>query len=104
MTNSHASENLLIQDCFSELNDPRRISKGNIKYSLQEIIFLTLSAVVSGFQTYELIEGFEEERISWLRKFYPYKNGISSHDTLGEFFSRINPKEFSKCLIFSQNQ
>lgn len=100
MTNSHASENLLIQDCFSELNDPRRISKGNIKYSLQEIIFLTLSAVVSGFQTYELIEGFGEERISWLRKFYPYKSGIPSHDTLGEFFSRINPKEFSKCLIF----
>jgi hypothetical protein len=59
MTNNHASESLLIQDCFSKLNDPRRVSKGNIKYSLQEIIFLTLSAVVSGFQTYELIEGLE---------------------------------------------
>lgn len=92
-------ENLLITDCFTTLNDPRRTSKGNIRYSLNELIFLTLSAVVSGFQTYELIEGFGEEKLNWLRKYYPYRNGIPSHDTLGEFFSRINPKEFSKCLI-----
>ncbi|WP_369828792.1 ISAs1 family transposase [Flavobacterium sp. 1] len=62
-------------------------------------MLLTLSAVVSGFQTYELIEGFGEEKLDWLRKFYPYKYGSPSHDTLGEFFSRIKPKEFAKCLI-----
>ena len=92
-------ENLLIKDCFTTLKDPRRTSKGNIKYSLEELIFLTLSAVVSGFQTYELIEGFGEIKIDWLRQFYPYKSGIPSHDTLGDFFSRIKPKEFAKCLI-----
>jgi hypothetical protein len=63
------------------------------------LISLTLSAVVSGFQTYELIEGFGEIKIDWLRQFYPYKSGIPSHDTLGEFFSRVKPKEFAKCLI-----
>lgn len=92
-------QNLLVKDCFTTLNDPRRTSKGNIKYSLEELIFLTLSAVVSGFQTYELIEGFGEEKLGWLRKFYPYKHGVPSHDTLGAFFSRLNPKEFAKCLI-----
>ena len=92
-------ENLLIKDCFSTLKDPRRTSKGNIRYSLEELIFLTLSAVVSGFQTYELIEGFGEIKLDWLRQFYPYKFGIPSHDTLGEFFSRVKPKEFAKCLI-----
>ena len=92
-------EKLVFSDYFSTLNDPRRTSKGNIKYSLEELIFLTLSAVISGFQTYEMIEGFGEERIDWLRKFYPYKFGVPSHDTLGEFFSRIKPKEFAKCLI-----
>ncbi len=100
MTKSRVQkEKLLITECFSTLNDPRRTSKGNIQYPLEEILFLTLSAVVCGFQTYELIEGFGEERIDWLRKFYPYKNGTPSHDTLGKFFSRINPKEFSECLI-----
>lgn len=93
------SENLLVTDCFTSLNDPRRTSKGNIKYSLNELIFITLSAVVSGFQTYELIAGFGEEKLGWLQKFFPYKNGAPSHDTLGEFFSRVKPKEFAKCLI-----
>jgi hypothetical protein len=92
-------EKLLFKEYFTTLKDPRRINKGNIKYSLEEIIFLTISAVISGFQTYELIEGFGEEKIEWLRKFYPYKFGIPSHDTLGEFYSRLNPKEFSKCLF-----
>ena len=92
-------ENLLFKECLTTLNDPRRTNKGNIKYSLEEIIFLTLSAVVSGFQTYELIEGFGEERLDWLRQFYPYKHGRPSHDTLGEFYSRLKPKEFAKCLI-----
>jgi predicted transposase YbfD/YdcC len=98
-TSAPELENLLIKDCFTTLNDPRRTSKGNIKYSLEELIFLTLSAVVSGFQTYELIEGFGEIKIDWLRQFYPFKFGIPSHDTLGEFFSRVKPKEFAKCLI-----
>ena len=40
---------------FSSLTDPRRINKGNVKFSLQEIIFLTLSAVVSECNTWELI-------------------------------------------------
>jgi predicted transposase YbfD/YdcC len=93
-------ENLLFKECLTTLKDPRRTNKGNIKYSLEEIIFLTLSAVVSGFQTYELIEGFGEERLDWLRQFYPYKHGRPSHDTLGEFYSRLKPKEFAKCLIF----
>ena len=58
-----------------------------------------MSAVISGFQAYELIEGFGEEKIKWLRKFYPYKYGVPSHDTLGKFYSRLNPKEFSKNTI-----
>lgn len=94
-----AGQELLITDCFQSLQDPRRTKKGNIRYSLQEIIFLTLSAVVSGYQTYELIEGFGKLKLDWLREFYPYKNGVPSHDTLGDFFSRICPIEFSKCLI-----
>lgn len=98
-TSGPGLDNLLFKECFTILKDPRRTNKGNIKYSLEELIFLTISAVVSGFQTYELIEGFGQEKLDWLRKFYPYKFGIPSHDTLGEFYSRIKPNEFSKCLI-----
>lgn len=98
-TSGPVLENSLFKDCFITLEDPRRINKGNIKYSLEELIFLALSATISGFQTYELITGFGVLNLDWLRKYYPYKHGVPSHDTLGEFFSRIKPKAFGKCLI-----
>jgi hypothetical protein len=28
-----------------------------------------------------IIEGFGEERLDWLREFYPYKHGRPSHNT-----------------------
>lgn len=69
-TNGSASDNLLFKNCFATLLDPIRTSRGNIQYSLEELIFLTRSAVVSGFQIYELISGFTEDKLDWLREFY----------------------------------
>ena len=96
--------NSCFTESFKELEDHRRTNRGNFRHSLQEIIFLTISAVLCGFQTYELIEYFEKKELDWLKKFFPYKYGIPSNDTLGEFFKNINRKNFSKCLVsFLQN-
>ena len=67
------NEITLFTTSFSTLKDYRRIEKGYLKYSLNEIIFLTLSAVISGFTTYELISEFGKYELEWLRKFFPYK-------------------------------
>lgn len=102
MTKQSCSNNLnnsLFTSTFSNLKDYSRTIKGNLKFSLDEIIFLTLSAVISGFNTYDLIAQFGVYEIEWLRKFFPYKKGVPSHDTLGEFYSKINPKEFAGCMI-----
>ena len=101
MTNqgSGYSENRLFITTFSTLKDYRRTDRGNLKFSLNEIIFLTLSAVISGFTTYELIAEFGKYEINWLREYFPYKRGTPSHDTLGEFFSKINPNKFAQCMI-----
>jgi transposase DDE domain len=91
-------------ESFKDLEDHRRTNKGNFRHSLQEIILLTISAVLCGFETYELIEYFGKKELDWLRKFFPYKYGVPSNDTLGEFFKNINRKNFSKCLVsFLQN-
>ena len=95
----NSNDNNLFITTFSPLKDYRRITKGNLKFSLNEIIFLTLSAVISGFNTYELIAEFGKYEIDWLRKFFPYEKQTPSHDTLGEFYSKINPKEFANCMI-----
>lgn len=89
----------LFVEIFSPLKDKRRISNGNIRYSLHEILFLTLSAVVSGCNTWETIEEFGQLKIGWFRKFFPYRYGTPSHDTLGAFFSSLNSKEFGKCFM-----
>ena len=84
---------------LGQMKDPRRTSKGNLKHPLVDILFLVVSAVVSGCNDWESIAVFGESQLSWLRKFYPYKNGIPSHDTINRVFSALNPKEFGERFI-----
>jgi predicted transposase YbfD/YdcC len=82
-----------------QLKDHRRVNKGNIRYTLQELLFLTLSSVVSGCNTWESISEFGNLKIDWFRKYFPFKHGMPSHDTLGAFFSAFDKKQFSTFFI-----
>ena len=84
---------------FGEIKDPRRMFKGNYKHPLIDIVFLVISAVVSGCNDWETIEVFGESQLDWLRKYYPYKNGIPSHDTINRVFSNMDSKEFGEKFI-----
>ncbi|MGB1284025.1 MAG: ISAs1 family transposase, partial [Polaribacter sp.] len=84
---------------FSSLEEPRRVGRGNFKYPLEEILFLVLSSSICGLFEWELMVCFGKSEIKWLRKFYPYENGIPSHDVLNDVFNRLNYKEFNKCFI-----
>ena len=83
---------------FSVLQDPRRTTKGHFYYPLEGILFLVISAVLSGVEEWTSIELFGNTKIEWLRRFYPYKQGIPSHDVLGKLFSRPDPVKFSECF------
>lgn len=74
---------------FSQVADPR--VERTKDYPLPEILFLVLSAVVSGVNFLTEIEKFGQLRIDWLRKFLPYKNGIPSHHTLGRVLGLLEP-------------
>lgn len=63
-------------------------------YPLSEILFLVLSAVVSGFSEWDEIVDFGEAKLSWLKKFYPYENGIPSHDTVNRVMSLLDYRDF----------
>lgn len=69
------------------------------KYSLGEILFLTLSAVVSGFSDWDEIADFGKEKLHWLRNFYEYENGIPSHDTINRVVSLLDPRTFEEHFI-----
>lgn len=83
---------------FQSLNDPRRTNKGNFFYPLNEILFLTISAVISGAEGWTMIQEFGNTKLEWLRKFFPYADGIPSHDVLGKLFAKLDHKEFSDCF------
>ncbi len=61
----------LFIELTAQLVDHRRTNKGNIRYSLQEILFLTLSAVVSGCNTWETIAEYGNLKLDWFRKYFP---------------------------------
>jgi predicted transposase YbfD/YdcC len=84
---------------FANMEDPRRENKGNFSYPLHEILFLVISSVLSGSDSFLSIEQFGKVKLPWLRKFYAYESGIPSHDILGDLFARLNPEKFSECFI-----
>ncbi|GAB1451011.1 ISAs1-like element ISEc26 family transposase [Draconibacterium sp.] len=84
---------------FSELKDPRRTNKGNLRHLLSDILFLTISAMLCGAGDWELVRTFGEEQLTWLRKFGTFANGAPSTDTLERVFAALNPKAFNNCFV-----
>ncbi len=66
------------------------------EYPIQEIFFLILSSVICGVQSWCGAEEFGNDRLAWLKQYYPYKNGIPSHDTIGRVMSLLKPETFVK--------
>ena len=84
---------------FSAQKEPRRISKGNLIYTLDEILFLTISAAISGNSTWVAIAEFGKSKMEWLRKFYSYQYGTPSHDSISDLFALLDPQSFGECFM-----
>jgi len=81
-------------DCFSNLEDPR-IERSKL-YNLEAIIFQTVSAIISGCDTWTEIELFGKTKKDWLEKYVHIPNGTPSHDTMSDLFKRIDPLAFEE--------
>ena len=79
-------------DIFSELKD-HRMNRTKL-HSLENIMFISLAAVISGAETWNEIEEFGNEKLDWLTKYLDLPNGIPSHDTFNRFFSTMDPDNF----------
>ena len=97
-SNSEYPPHQLFSHYFSGMKDPRRTSKGHHLYPLEEILFLCISAVVSGMDDWMSISMFGRSKLSWLRQYLPYKQGIPSHDVLEKVFAVLDPVQFSECF------
>src|SRR5947199_4682130 len=75
---------------FSDLKDPR--DDKNKKHQLMDILFLVIAAAISGAEGWEAIETFGQEKLSWLRKYFPFANGVPSHDCIRVVVTMLSPE------------
>src|SRR3954447_24002365 len=81
---------------FAELPDPR-VNRAK-KHRLDDILAVTLCAVICGADSFEEIERFGEARQDWLKRFLALPNGIPSHDTLNRVLAALDPGAFAGCF------
>jgi hypothetical protein len=81
---------------FKRLEDPR-IDRTK-RYPLIEIIFLIISATISGCDGWKSIRDFGSLKLEWLRQFLPYENGIPVDDTIARVMRKLNTKQFANCF------
>lgn len=68
-------------------------------HPVENIVFITILAVICNAQDWEEIEDFGNARKDFFAKYLDLKNGIPSHDTFNRFFSLYDPKSFQKLFI-----
>ncbi|MPZ31256.1 MAG: ISAs1 family transposase, partial [Rhodospirillales bacterium] len=90
-------ESVVFLDHFADLPDPRQLSK--VIYPLEEILLLSLLAVVAGAETFTAIAQFGKKKLGLLRRLRPFANGTPDHDRLGEVFAALDPEPFQKCFV-----
>jgi predicted transposase YbfD/YdcC len=94
---NYSFEPLLFSEIFENLEDPRDAQR--TYYPLIEILFLLISANLCGIEDLTVVQAFGEQKLKWLRRFFPYKKGTPSHDTLGRILGMLDKGTFEKCFV-----
>lgn len=87
----------LLLSVFSTIPDPRKDI--NISYELLDIIFITLTGVLSGAEGWSEIHEFANNKLEWLRKYRKLESGIPSEDTISRVIRAIDPIALNNAFI-----
>lgn len=63
----------------------------NVKHKIEDVILITLFAVLAKCNEWTEIESFAKKKEKWLKKYLELPNGISSHDTIQRVISILDP-------------
>lgn len=85
-----------LKSYLDSIPDPREMRTR--KHALPDILMLTLSAVLSGAESFEAVHRFAVEQRDWLKTFLPLANGIPSADTIARVLSMLSPKALTPRL------
>lgn len=90
-------ESIVFLDHFADLPDPRQLTK--VIYPLDEILLLSLLAVLAGAETFTAIAQFGKDKLDLLRRLRPFANGAPDHDRLGEVYAALDAEQFQNCFV-----
>lgn len=83
---------------FSSGIPEHRLDRNKL-HSIEEILFLTLTAIICGCEGWRDIERFGCAKMTFLKKVFPFAHGIPSDDTLRRFFRALDPEIFRDCFV-----
>ena len=87
----------MLLKCLEQVQDPR--VERTKKYSLTEILFSTIVAVLDGARSWNEVSFNAELYLDFLRKFLPFENGVPSHDTYNRVFQLIRPESLETAFM-----
>jgi len=86
------------QTYFAAIEDPR--VERTRRYELLDIIVIAICAVICSADDWVDVEGWGNAKLDWLREQgLVLPNGIPSHDTFGDVFSRLKPEQFETSFL-----
>ncbi|MGB1207715.1 MAG: ISAs1 family transposase [Paracoccaceae bacterium] len=83
--------------CFESIAEPRQA--GKVEHRLEDVLAITVCAVLAHAETFEDIELYGRHKENWLRQFLDLPNGIPSHDTFRRVFMLVNAERFEACFL-----
>jgi predicted transposase YbfD/YdcC len=83
-------------ESFTVIEDPR--TGGNCKHHFGEMIFIAVSSMVCGVQSFAGMIEFAHIHRKWLERWITLPNGIPVVQTMINLFALLNPATFSQCI------
>jgi predicted transposase YbfD/YdcC len=86
-----------IQKYFRRLKDPRVV--GRSRHLLVDIGVLAICGIIADCDDWHEIVLFAQKRLHWFKRFLKLPNGVPSHDTFEQVFSKLEPRAFQCCCL-----
>ena len=84
-------------ESFKVIEDPR--VGGNKKHYFGELVFIALSSLLCGVQSFSGMIEFAHIHEEWLKKWIKLPHGIPVTQTMINLFSLLDSEEFARCII-----
>lgn len=87
----------VFNEYFKHMKDPRQQYK--VKHLLDEVLFITVLAVIAGADDFNEIAEYATQKQRWLKTFLKLPGGIPSHDTFNRILCMIDARQFEDSFI-----